>query len=403
MADRNVDLLVIGGGAMGLWAARRGVEAGLSTLLVEAGAIGTAGGSAQPLGALMPHAPQRWGDLAAFQFEALVSLEEEAARLQAETGIDVGYGRIGRVAPVRSEAAVADLGPAIDAAAMRWIAPDGRRFSKRVRPWRSADPLYAASAPAGVRADDLSARIAPRAYLSALAASLKGRAEILAGVRFLRWDGAALLSSGARIGCGALVVAAGAESFAILGALGGPAAAGGAETLGAGVKGQAVIFEPPAARREEIARAPLIYDGGLYIVPHADGRVAVGATTETFWDDPARPDARALDLAAQAQALSPLLEGERPARCWAGLRPRSSSRMPAIGRWEAAARAPAWVMTGGYKITFGIAHRAASALIDRIAKRSERAALPDIFHPAEALRRKPRPKAPSALDTLPQG
>jgi len=56
--------------------------------------------------------------------------------------------------------------------------------------------------------------------------------------------------------------------------------------VGNGVKGQALLldFTAPAA--------PQLFADALHIVPHADGTVAVGSTSERAFDDPQSVDAQ---------------------------------------------------------------------------------------------------------------
>jgi glycine oxidase len=80
------ELLIVGGGIMGLWAAVHAERLGIDTVLVEAGRLGE-GASGGLLGALMPHMPDRWSDKKQFQFDALVALEREIETLEAATGL----------------------------------------------------------------------------------------------------------------------------------------------------------------------------------------------------------------------------------------------------------------------------------------------------------------------------
>jgi glycine/D-amino acid oxidase-like deaminating enzyme len=86
------DLLIAGAGVAGLWLAVKAARTGLSVTLVERGNPGD-GASGGFLGALMPHSPERWNGKKDFQFRALVDLEDEIARLEAETGENCGYRR----------------------------------------------------------------------------------------------------------------------------------------------------------------------------------------------------------------------------------------------------------------------------------------------------------------------
>ncbi|MEL7049871.1 MAG: FAD-dependent oxidoreductase, partial [Pseudomonadota bacterium] len=80
MAAHSPDVLIIGGGIVGLWCAERARAAGMSCTLVDAGAIGQ-GASGGLLGALMPHQPTNWTDVKQFQLDALLALESEIAAL----------------------------------------------------------------------------------------------------------------------------------------------------------------------------------------------------------------------------------------------------------------------------------------------------------------------------------
>ena len=69
----SADILVVGGGVMGLWGALKAAEAGLSVTLIDAGEIGQ-GASGGLLGALFPWMPDRWSTKKQYQFAALTAL-----------------------------------------------------------------------------------------------------------------------------------------------------------------------------------------------------------------------------------------------------------------------------------------------------------------------------------------
>ena len=96
--------------------------------------------------------------------------------------------------------------------------------------------------------------------------------------------------------------------------------------VGAGIKGQAVLLDHDAAAM------PQLFVDGLHIVPHADGTVAVGSTTEREFDSPDETDAQCDALLASARAAVPALAEAREIRRWAGVRPRSRTRAPMLGR-----------------------------------------------------------------------
>lgn len=371
----TIDLLVVGAGAFGLWVARRARAAGLSTRVVDARAPG-AGASGGVLGALMAHAPDRWTEEKAFQRDALEDLPDLIAALEAEAGRDVGYGRVGRAIPIRSAGFADRVAERAAGAAAEWrgavYAARSGDGAARFAPPNWLDP---AEAPLGVVEDGFAARIAPAAYVDALAVGL----DVRSGAAFADWrDGAATFADGTRLAAGAVALAAGWETFALIDAALGRAGS----TSGGGVKGQAAWWAP--GRIAAPTDAPLLYDDGVYVVAHADGSVAAGSTSRADWSG--APDA--IDWADapfldRATALCPALRGAAPDGLWAGVRPRATGRAPLVGRLPV--EAPLWVASGGYKIGLGIAHRAAAALVDRIAEIGDPTTLPQTYAPERRL------------------
>jgi glycine oxidase len=77
---------------------------------------------------------------------------------------------------------------------------------------------------------------------------------------------------------------------------------------------------------------PILLQGKRYIVPRTDGRVLVGATEEDAGFD-ARPTAAGIGgLLPFALQLLPALAEAHLERCWAGLRPGSPDGLPYLGR-----------------------------------------------------------------------
>ena len=139
--------------------------------------------------------------------------------------------------------------------------------------------------------------------------------------------------------------------------------------MGVGQKGQALLLA------RDVRDAPQIFADGLHIVPHADGTVAVGSTSERTWDDPQSTDARLDQLLVRAVAVCPALEGALVVARWAGLRPRSASRQPVLGPWPG--RPGHFVANGGFKIGFGMAPKVAEVMADLVL--DGRDAIPDAF------------------------
>jgi glycine oxidase len=129
--------------------------------------------------------------------------------------------------------------------------------------------------------------------------------------------------------------------------------------FGAGVKGQALLL------RHAAPEAPQVFAAGLHVVPHADGTVAVGSTSEREFDDPAGTDPDVIaDLHARAVAASPALVDAPVIETWAGVRPRARSRAPVLG--EHPTRAGAYMANGGFKIGFAVAPGVADLMADLV-------------------------------------
>ncbi|MDO9414915.1 NAD(P)/FAD-dependent oxidoreductase [Pararhizobium sp.] len=352
--QRAADLLIVGGGIMGLWAAVLAARAGLDTVLVERGRLGS-GASGGLLGALMPHMPDQWNDKKQFQFDALVSLEAEIAALEAETGLSAGYRRSGRIISLAKPH-------------LRDIAIE--RSDDAKRHWRSGDQSFAwhvldeavapgwpepSSMASGFVHDTLAGRVSPRALLRVLETAIRhsARVWIIEGAAVRSLDGnRADLSDGETLTFGHAIVAAGVQSFPVLDRVLGVQG----KSSGTAVKGQAALLK---ARLDP--HMPVIFRDGLYIVPHEDGSVAVGSTSENTFDSPFTTDGQLDVLIASARSLVPALAEAPVFERWAGLRPKAIGRDPMVG---AVPNHPSIVMlTGGFKVSFGLAHRLAAAAV----------------------------------------
>lgn len=345
---------------MGMWAALMAARAGLSVLIAERHRVG-AGASGGLLGALMPHLPDRWNAKKQFQLEALFSLEGEIAELEAATGLSAGYRRTGRVIPLAGpQQHQRALQHCRDAAAAWRVC--GRTFSYQVWDRAPAVDWPAAEAAAhGVAFDSLAARLSPRGLLNLLRAALCAmpqvriteRAEV---VRLDPGAKAARLADGAEIAFGHVVVSAGVAGFDLLEAL---ELRPMPRRLGMAVKGQAALFR--AAIDPEL---PILFDNGIYVVPHDGGYCAVGSTSEDAFGDATATDGLLDAVVDRACRLAPVLREATLVERWAGLRPKAIGRDPVAGLhpdFPAVA-----VLGGGFKISFGIAHALARAVIRQI-------------------------------------
>lgn len=326
----RADVTVRGGGIFGLSIAWACLGRGAKVRVIETAALG-AGSSGGLVGALSPHVPEAWNAKKAFQLDSLLMAAGWWAGVEAASGLPSGYARHGRLQPLADDRAVEAARRRATEAAALW---QGRAV------WQVVPATGAAwepQTPTGwlVR-DTLSARLSPRMGLASLAGALRAKgADILVG---------------AGEETGMVIHATGIAGLADLSqALG----AG----LGTGVKGQALSL------RHDACDQPQLFVDGLHIVPHADGTVAIGSTSETSWTHDGT-DAQLDGLLRKAIAAVPALAEAKVTDRWAGIRPKAASRAPVLGEWPG--RKGHYVANGGFKIGFGIAPKVAEVLADLV-------------------------------------
>ncbi len=372
------DLLIVGGGIMGLWATLEGASAGLSVTLAEAGGLAS-GASGGLLGALMPHMPDRWNAKKQFQFDALLSLEDEIRAIEEKTGLKSGYRRCGRLIPL-PKPHLADIARGHqDDAARHWVSGEKRFYWNLRSPDFAGDLLAGEASAYGLVEETFAARVSPRGLTAALAAFLKSHPKVTllehSPVASLDPVGrVAVMASGARIGFGTAILAAGYRTAGLLEALCGPFSRAPVVP----VKGQAALLAASLP-----ADMPVVYLDGLYIVPHEGGRVAIGSTSENRFDDARSTDGALDGLIEAARLLMPLLREATVIERWAGLRPKAIGRDPMVGRLPGFDTIH--VLTGGFKVSFGIAHVLARRLMGGILRGDGETGLPETFLPQNHL------------------
>jgi glycine/D-amino acid oxidase-like deaminating enzyme len=379
LAPANPDIAVIGGGIVGLWCAREAARRGAHVLLIEKRTIAS-GASGGMLGALMPHQPTGWNAKKRFQLDGLLSLPERVASLEAETGLSCGYAQTGRLMPIGHPEKRRQSAQWVEGAKTHW--PDGIGWTIE-----DANPatgwLAGHSLPHGVNCDTLSARIDPRRLTAALRAALDASDRITirenTSVMRLGANGTLVLDDGTEITPGATIVAAGTGAFALI-------EPEDPKRIGRGVKGQGALLKPA---RPIDPMSPILYDKGVYVIAHDSGLIAVGSTSENAFDAPDTTDEKLDGILAQAAALCPALEGATVVERWAGVRPRAEGREPLVGPLPGAT--DTILATGGFKISFAIAHLIADAAVG-FASGDQLVGLPDAFAPDRrgvTLRRSP--------------
>ena len=336
------DILIRGAGVFGLSIAWECLRRGARVVVVDPNGV-AAGASGGLVGALAPHIPENWNDKKALQFDSLERAEGFWAEVAEASGADPGYARLGRVQPLADDHAVTLARARCSSAADYW---QGRHGWEVV----AADPDLCPSPTGLMIRDTLTARVHPRRATRALATAVLAR-----GGRIEAQEDDAT---------GIEIEATGVAGLAALSATFG-------QDVGNGVKGQAALLACDLRNR------PQIFADGLHIVPHADGTVAIGSTSERDYDTPEGTDAQLDALIDCARAACPALAGAEVVERWAGVRPRARSRAPMLGAHPA--KPGAFIANGGFKIGFGMAPICALLIADLVLEGVDR--IPDSFRP----------------------
>ncbi|PCJ74570.1 MAG: amino acid oxidase [Rhodobacteraceae bacterium] len=355
------DVVVIGAGIFGLSVAWACVKRGLSVTIVEKDTIG-AGASGGVMGALSPNVPENWSPKKQFQLDALLTAQSHWAEVDATSGLSSGYDRLGRIIPITNARGLEHAEIRVEDAKSLW---DGEAF------WHVEDPakfngwISPEAAPYGVIHENLSARINPRLACLSLAKALQSKGcEILEGWEMTAIGDNQITGHSGTIRVRAIVMATGVACFPYLETLWG-------RNAGMGVKGQSAVMGGVNA-----TDVPMIFGDHTYIIPHENGDIGVGSTSENTYDDPYSIDEQLDTVIERALTICPALRHAKIKHTWANLRPRARKPDPMLGPIDGPEGL--YMATGGFKIGFGIAHKCGevvAAMID-----GEAVFLPKQFH-----------------------
>lgn len=328
-------VIVVGAGIWGLATAYACAKSGDSVTVYDENLIGY-GASGGIVGALAPHVPDQWNPKKAFQFEALDTAAGFWSEIDTLSGSSSGYGRIGRIQPLVSEKAKTLALSRQETAKELW---QGRYE------WTVQNPpsyLSASCAPNGVVYDTLSARIHPAAATQSLAKACTSKGVTLnTNHRVDEITDHSISGPWGQDSADIVIISAGVSGFDLIAPFVG-------KTAGTGVKGQAALF------KFELLDAPQIYADGVYIIPHANGTVAVGSTSENTWDHDGT-DVLLETVIEKAFDIYPALKDQEIVQRWSGVRPKARKRDPMLG-WVPNVKGIYSVM-GAFKIGFGLSHK----------------------------------------------
>lgn len=317
----NPDVIVVGGGVIGLSIAWRVAQRGLRVTVIDPrpgeGASRTAAGMLAPVTEL--HYEGR--ELLALNLESARRYPAFAAELLDATGLDVGYRDCGTVQAAWDAADLAEL-----RALQAFQTSLGVRSEiLSSRELRLVEPALAAGLPGGLFAPE-DHQVDNRALVDALieACHRAGVVTIMQAASSID-SGAVRLDTGDLISGGVVVLAAGAWSRGING-LQRPAPV-------RPVKGQTLRLAAHSELLHQVVRGS-VRGNPVYIVPRLNGELVIGASSEESGFD-LRPRAGAVyDLLRDAQTLVPELSEAEFVEVSTSVRPGSPDNAPLLGRSE---------------------------------------------------------------------
>ncbi|MDX2596669.1 glycine oxidase ThiO [Streptomyces sp. WI03-4A] len=328
MSSRTSDVLVIGGGIIGLVTAWRAVQRGLATAVVDPEPGG--GAARVAAGMLAAVTELHYGEetLLALNLESARRYPDFAAELTELTGHDLGYRRCGTLAVALD---------ADDRAHLRELHALQQRSGLESewlsgRDCRRLEPMLAPGVRGGLRVDG-DHQIDPRRLASALVAACER-----AGVVFHRaWaerldvvrDRAAGVTTadGTALVAGRVVLAGGSLSGRLAGVPD--------EVLPPvrPVKGQVLRLTVPRRCAPFLNRTvrAVVRGSQVYLVPRENGELVVGATSEELGWDTTVTAGGVYELLRDAHELVPGITELPLTETRAGLRPGSPDNAPLLG------------------------------------------------------------------------
>ena len=311
------DVLIAGGGVIGLSTAWELAEQGVSVTLLEQGHLGReaswAGAGMLPPGNLERAAPGE----PALRALSCVHWPAWSERLREVTGIDTGFRNSGSLRLVEDRNSAAEL----DYWKNECVAAEllSRQELLRCEPEIQAERMQAVRLPEQCQIRN------PRHLKALVAACRKAGVEFHEGTPVTGWDFeqeriVAARTAAGKVSAGQFVIATGAWSKTLLEAAHCPLPV-------EPVRGQIALL-----RTRSVLFRHILEQGARYLVPRDDGRVVVGSTEERVGYIKANTAQGIQGLLEFATQCIPALADAELERCWSGLRPHLRNALPVIGR-----------------------------------------------------------------------
>jgi glycine oxidase len=328
------DVLIIGGGVIGLATAWRAAQRGLRVVLAEPdpgrGASHAAAGMLTPV-AEAAYAERELFELGSTSLDRYPAFTEE---LTAATGLPTGFRQTGT------------LQVGYDADDMAMLAEHARlresfgATSTRLtsRECRKAEPMLGPAIAGGLLVED-DASIDPRLLTAALLAGCTAAGVVHVRQRAVRLCTTGDRASGAELADGSAVSAVSVVLSAGWASAGISGLPPGAAPPLRPVKGQILRLRPTLATRAVGGSFSLlnrtirgiVQGSSVYLVPRDDGEIVVGATQEELGADTTVTAGGVWQLLRDARAIVPGVTEFELAEAVAGLRPGTPDNAPVIG------------------------------------------------------------------------
>ncbi|MCX3062353.1 glycine oxidase ThiO [Streptomyces beihaiensis] len=328
VTSHTPDVLVVGGGIIGLVTAWRAAQRGLSVAVADAD---PGGGAAQVAAGMLAAVTElHYGEqtLLALNLESARRYPDFAAELSETSGRDLGYRACGTLAVALD---------ADDRAHLRDLHELQRRSGLDSawlsgRDCRRLEPMLAPGVRGGLRVDG-DHQIDPRRLSAALVTACERAGVVFhrAHAERLRVDRdrarGVVLGDGTEVAAGQTVLAAGSRSGQLAGV------PDEVRPPVRPVKGQVLRLRVPKAYAPFLSRTvrAIVRGGPVYLVPRADGELVVGATTEELGWDTTVTAGGVYELLRDAHELVPGITELPLTETRAGLRPGSPDNAPLLG------------------------------------------------------------------------
>ena len=335
--DKAFDVVIVGGGVIGLGIAWRACARGLSTCVLDRAELGR-GASHVAAGMLAPISEADAGEraLLALGLESARRWPGFAAELRDVTGVDVGYRTCGTLLVARDRDEAEALQRELELRVRFGLRAERLRPSQA----RRLEPALAPTVRLALDVPD-DHTVDPRRLVAALALAAERSGAVLqpgTETAELRPGEGVVLADGRRLSAAQVVIAAGPWSAEL------PGVPDEARVPVRPVKGQTLRLRDPAGPGllERVVR----FDGA-YLVPRGDGRYVLGATVEERGFDLTMTAVAVHELLRDASEVVPGVLELEVEELIAGLRPGTPDNAPVLGR-SPAAEGLVWA-TGHYR------------------------------------------------------